>query len=668
MNAVALLLAVATVGVDYGWQRAEDGELEYIIQIEPELLETLRDEGVEIVSRIHPQARDIKRLRIRVGNSQLPKEISDLIINNTPGYGASGPPGNRSSTPTQPAFQSGAAGGTVPGAVPPATYGAPPGASRWADGTAGAPGGSSAGVPGGAFSAGANSPMTAPTGTSAGVPVGASAGSGRFVPPDPTYSNPPAQPAQVPAVPSGTATSPAAGNFAGAAPGAVPGSAPAAVPYDTSQPPAVPSGLGGQNPAGSIGSDSRYVPSGADPREEVRIPDNSMGRWSSQPDQPSAGSWNTGQGGSGSAASPASSSRLGTVFGNQPANQPGSPADRYGAPAGQYGTAAGQYGTPASQNGTSAGQYGTPTGQYGTAGQSGAVAGQPATPNDQYGTAAGQYGIAAGQYGTPAGQFGTSTGQYGAPTSQPYGSSAGPTGGVAGQSGITVGPNGPSYGSVPQPGQAGFNNQQPATGQGSFFPVPDYGGYAPRTADNAGALPGYGREPISGTGTTYPSLQPPLQNGGYPPYDGVAGQASGAGRFGPEAPPRVPVGAAGGANDPSSGWTHAGGSGSNASLWPPPPITPASTNERPGSLAGQPTEVAKAPTAAGSAADDSSAAPPAASLPDDLERPWVPLTLTVFGLLLSLGANAYLAWIALGLHGRYRDLVYEMRRAEAVAT
>ena len=72
MNGFALLLATAVLGVDYGWQPASDGRLEYIIQIEPITLIALR-EGQEVVSQIDPFARDVRRFRIRVGTDVVPR-------------------------------------------------------------------------------------------------------------------------------------------------------------------------------------------------------------------------------------------------------------------------------------------------------------------------------------------------------------------------------------------------------------------------------------------------------------------------------------------------------------------------------------------------------------------------------------------------------------------
>jgi hypothetical protein len=72
MNSLLFLFAASSVGVDYGWQPNQDGEIEYIIQIEPELLESLRI-GTEITSRVDPQVQGVRRFRIRVGNGTPPR-------------------------------------------------------------------------------------------------------------------------------------------------------------------------------------------------------------------------------------------------------------------------------------------------------------------------------------------------------------------------------------------------------------------------------------------------------------------------------------------------------------------------------------------------------------------------------------------------------------------
>ena len=80
MNGCVWLLAVSALGVEYGWQPTEEGELEYIIQIEPELLKSLAD-GAQIISEIHPDVRNVRRFRIQVGKGPLPREGADPRVN-----------------------------------------------------------------------------------------------------------------------------------------------------------------------------------------------------------------------------------------------------------------------------------------------------------------------------------------------------------------------------------------------------------------------------------------------------------------------------------------------------------------------------------------------------------------------------------------------------------
>ena len=44
-------------------------------------------------------------------------------------------------------------------------------------------------------------------------------------------------------------------------------------------------------------------------------------------------------------------------------------------------------------------------------------------------------------------------------------------------------------------------------------------------------------------------------------------------------------------------------------------------------------------------------------------KPWMPLVLTSLGLFASLAANVYLAWIAIGIYRRYRQVVTQLRDA-----
>ncbi len=73
MNGLAVMMTMAVLGVDYGWQPGTDGQLEYIVQIEPALLESMKN-GEKIVSEIHPDARGARRFVIQVGTGDLPRK------------------------------------------------------------------------------------------------------------------------------------------------------------------------------------------------------------------------------------------------------------------------------------------------------------------------------------------------------------------------------------------------------------------------------------------------------------------------------------------------------------------------------------------------------------------------------------------------------------------
>jgi hypothetical protein len=73
MNSLAILVAAATLGVDFGWQHTQNGQLEYLIQIEPALLQSL-EAGLPITSELPPEVRGVRRFKITVGNQKLPRE------------------------------------------------------------------------------------------------------------------------------------------------------------------------------------------------------------------------------------------------------------------------------------------------------------------------------------------------------------------------------------------------------------------------------------------------------------------------------------------------------------------------------------------------------------------------------------------------------------------
>jgi hypothetical protein len=76
MDTAMLLLAMLIAGVNFGWQSAEDGSAgyEYIVQVEPELVEAMqRGKSVPIESNIPPDVTPIRKVRIVVGRGELPR-------------------------------------------------------------------------------------------------------------------------------------------------------------------------------------------------------------------------------------------------------------------------------------------------------------------------------------------------------------------------------------------------------------------------------------------------------------------------------------------------------------------------------------------------------------------------------------------------------------------
>jgi hypothetical protein len=95
------------VGIDYGWQPVADGGFEYIIQIEPETLDSLK-KGQDIFSQLPPKLRGIRAYRITVGTGPLPHE------------GEPPPESLTHATETEPRARSpGAADKAAPGAIQP---------------------------------------------------------------------------------------------------------------------------------------------------------------------------------------------------------------------------------------------------------------------------------------------------------------------------------------------------------------------------------------------------------------------------------------------------------------------------------------------------------------------------------------------------------------------
>jgi len=90
MNALALALLASIVGVDYGWQVNRAGELEYIVQIEPQLVAALRN-GEKLESEIPPNMRNIRRIIVRIGTGELPHDPLPAEHRATPAAATSPP-------------------------------------------------------------------------------------------------------------------------------------------------------------------------------------------------------------------------------------------------------------------------------------------------------------------------------------------------------------------------------------------------------------------------------------------------------------------------------------------------------------------------------------------------------------------------------------------------
>ena len=79
MTGLLVCLTTAALGVDYGWQPIAGGGIEYVIQIEPQMLDALK-QGDDISSALPAGANNIRRYRIVVGNAALPHHGEPLPV------------------------------------------------------------------------------------------------------------------------------------------------------------------------------------------------------------------------------------------------------------------------------------------------------------------------------------------------------------------------------------------------------------------------------------------------------------------------------------------------------------------------------------------------------------------------------------------------------------
>ncbi|HWB09255.1 MAG TPA: hypothetical protein VG826_08525 [Pirellulales bacterium] len=71
MTGLLFCLSAAAMGVDYGWQPVAGGGIEYIIQVDPALLDSLKA-GHDLFSDLPSSVSNVRRYRITVGNERLP--------------------------------------------------------------------------------------------------------------------------------------------------------------------------------------------------------------------------------------------------------------------------------------------------------------------------------------------------------------------------------------------------------------------------------------------------------------------------------------------------------------------------------------------------------------------------------------------------------------------
>ena len=71
---LVLLAGAATTAqaVQFGWQELNGGGIEYIVQVEPDLLDSFHDQG--FISDLPPNMRDVRSIRIVVGKEKLPNQ------------------------------------------------------------------------------------------------------------------------------------------------------------------------------------------------------------------------------------------------------------------------------------------------------------------------------------------------------------------------------------------------------------------------------------------------------------------------------------------------------------------------------------------------------------------------------------------------------------------
>ena len=102
MSTMALLVALSALGVESGYEPSADGQLEYIVQIDPQLVPQLA-KGQDVTSEL-PRGLVIRHFRVTVGVGKLPRQAIDNRVtrNRPPGAGqGAAPPADEPGLDTQ---------------------------------------------------------------------------------------------------------------------------------------------------------------------------------------------------------------------------------------------------------------------------------------------------------------------------------------------------------------------------------------------------------------------------------------------------------------------------------------------------------------------------------------------------------------------------------------
>ena len=72
MNGFAVVLCMSVLGVQQTWRTTPEGELEYVLQVEPTFLASL-EQGESITSDLPASAKEVHRLCLRISAGDLKK-------------------------------------------------------------------------------------------------------------------------------------------------------------------------------------------------------------------------------------------------------------------------------------------------------------------------------------------------------------------------------------------------------------------------------------------------------------------------------------------------------------------------------------------------------------------------------------------------------------------